>query len=67
MTNENRNGAGERYAYDLLNRQTYVKTPDGKEQENLYDGEGLRAGLTENGKRCNKIVIDSRCLNKYIR
>ena len=36
--------------YDLLNRQMYVKTLDGKEQENLYDGEGLQAGLKENGK-----------------
>ena len=24
---------------------------DGREQENFYDGENLRAGLTENGKR----------------
>ena len=39
------------YHYDLLSRQTYVKTLDGKEQENFYDGEGLRAGLTENGKK----------------
>ena len=38
------------YHYDLLNRQIYVRTLNGKEQENLYDGEGLRAGLTENGK-----------------
>ena len=30
--------------------QTYIKTLDGKEQENFYDGESLRAGLTENGK-----------------
>jgi len=36
--------------YDLLNRQTHVRTPDGREQKNFYDGEGLRAGLTENGK-----------------
>ncbi len=33
-----------------MNRQTYVKTFDGREQENLYDGEGLRAGLSESGK-----------------
>ena len=38
------------YQYDLLNRQIHVRTLDGKEQENLYDGEGLRAGLKENGK-----------------
>ena len=38
------------YQYDLLNRQIHVKMPDGREQENFYDGEGLRAGLKENGK-----------------
>ena len=38
------------YQYDLLNRQIYVRMPDGREQENLYDGEGLRAGIKENGK-----------------
>ena len=26
------------YHYDLLNCQTYVRTLDGKEQENFYDG-----------------------------
>ena len=35
------------YRYDLLNRQTHVQLPDGRVQENLYDGEGLRAGLKE--------------------
>lgn len=39
------------YRYDLLNHQIYVRTLDGKEQENLYDGEGLWAGLTENGRK----------------
>ena len=38
------------YRYDLLNRQTHVKLPDGHIQENLYDGEGLRAGLKESNK-----------------
>ena len=38
------------YQYDLLNRQIYVKTLDGREQENCYDGEGLRAGIKENGR-----------------
>ena len=38
------------YRYDLLNRQTHVYLPDGREQENLYDGEGLRAGLKESSK-----------------
>ena len=36
--------------YDLLNRQTSVQMPDGRVQENLYDGEGLRAGIRECGK-----------------
>ncbi len=38
------------YRYDLLNRQTYVKMLEGREQENFYDGEGLRAGISESGK-----------------
>lgn len=38
------------YQYDLLNRQTSVQMPDGRVQENLYDGEGLRAGIRECGK-----------------
>ena len=36
--------------YDLLNRQTHVHLPDGREQENLYDGDGLRAGLKESNR-----------------
>ena len=28
-----------------------MKTLDGREQENFYDGEGLRAGMTENGRK----------------
>ena len=48
---EEEEGRRSEYRYDLLNRQIYVKTLDGREQENFYDGEGLRAGLTENGKR----------------
>ena len=51
LVSEEEEGRKSEYRYDLLNRQTYVKTLDGREQENLYDGEGLRAGLTENGKR----------------
>ena len=34
------------YRYDLLNWQEKIWTSDGREQENLYDGEGLRAGRT---------------------
>ncbi len=48
---EEEEGRRSEYRYDLLNRQIYVKTLDGREQENFYDGENLRAGLTENGKR----------------
>ena len=51
IISEEQNGRTSEYRYDLLNRQTYVRTLDGKEQENFYDGEGLRAGLTENGKK----------------
>ena len=51
IISEEKEGRKSEYRYDLLNRLTYVKTLDGKEQENLYDGEGLRAGLTENGKK----------------
>ena len=51
IISEEEEGRKSEYRYDLLNRQIYVKTLDGKEQENSYDGEGLRAGITENGKR----------------
>ena len=51
IISEEQNGRTSEYRYDLLSRQTYVRTLDGKEQENFYDGEGLRAGLTENGKK----------------
>ncbi|MCM1225340.1 MAG: hypothetical protein NC548_63925 [Lachnospiraceae bacterium] len=51
IISEEEEGRRSEYRYDLLNRQIYVRTPDGKEQENLYDGEGLRAGLVENGKK----------------
>ena len=51
IISEEQNGRTSEYRYDLLNRQTYVKTLDGKIQENSYDGEDMRAGLTEDGKR----------------
>ena len=51
IISEEEEGRRSEYRYDLLNRQIYVKTLDGREQENFYDGENLRAGLTENGKR----------------
>ena len=37
------------YHYDLLNRQQSITLPDGRKQEALYDGEGLRAGVRESG------------------
>ncbi|MDE5907728.1 MAG: hypothetical protein K2H52_03125 [Lachnospiraceae bacterium] len=50
------------YHYDLLNRQIYVRTLNGKEQENLYDGEGLRAGLKENGKASTFLFYNGEIL-----
>ena len=41
MVSEEEEGRKGEYLYDLLNRQTYVKTLDGKEQENFYDGESV--------------------------
>ncbi|MCM1424622.1 MAG: RHS repeat-associated core domain-containing protein [bacterium] len=58
MISEEEEGRKSEYRYDLLNRQIYVRTPDGREQENLYDGEGLRAGLAENGKRTTFLYHD---------
>ena len=77
MSNEDRNGTGERYAYGLcgnrLLKEQYsgssVDVTEGyhynernEQTEHIsaggftayrYDREGLRAGLTENRKRCN--------------
>ena len=39
IISEEQNGRTSEYRYDLLNRQTNVRTLDGKEQENFYDGE----------------------------
>ena len=50
------------YQYDLLNRQVKVWTSDGREQENLYDGEGLRAGLRENGKGSSFLFYNGEIL-----
>ncbi len=52
------------YCYDAMHLQTYVKTLDGKEQENFYDGEGLRAGLTENGKRTTFLFHNGEILTE---
>ena len=50
LISEKEGGKTTSYQYDLLNRQEKIWTSDGREQENLYDGEGLRAGLREKGK-----------------
>ncbi len=50
------------YQYDLLNRQTHVTMPDGREQENFYDGEGLRAGVKENGKAATFLFLNGEIL-----
>ena len=57
-------GKKSEYRYDLLNRQTYVRTLDGREQEDLYDGEGLRAGLKENGKKSVFLFHDGEILSE---
>ena len=41
-----------RFGYDSRNRQTKVSSSDGRSQENMYDAEGLRCGVKENGKLC---------------
>lgn len=50
------------YQYDLLNRQTFVRMPDGREQENFYDGEGLRAGLSEDGKASTFLFLNGEII-----
>ena len=64
IISEEKEGRKSEYRYDLLNRQTYVKTLDGKEQENFYDGEGLRAGLTENGKKTTFLFHNGEILTE---
>ncbi len=41
-----------------------MKTLEGKEQENSYDGEGLRAGLTENGKKITFLYHNGEILTE---
>lgn len=64
IISEEEEGRKSEYHYDLLNRQNYVKTLDGKEQENSYDGEGLRAGLTENGKKTTFLYHNGEILTE---
>lgn len=61
---EEEGGKKSEYQYDLLNRQIYVKTLDGKEQENFYDGEGLRAELKENGKASTFLFYNGEILTE---
>ena len=46
---EEEGGKKKEYGYDALNRLARVRTADGRVWENLYDGEGLRAGIRGNG------------------
>ena len=41
-----------------------MKTLDGKEQENFYDGEGLRAGLIENGRKMTFLYHNGEILTE---
>lgn len=65
IISEEEEGRRSEYRYDLLNRQTYVKTLEGREQENLYDGENLRAGLTENGKKTTFLYHNGEILTEF--
>ncbi len=46
---EEEGGKKKEYGYDALNRLARVRTADGRVWENLYDGEGLRAGTRGDG------------------
>ena len=65
IISEEEEGRKSEYRYDLLNRQTYVRTLDGREQENSYDGEGLRAGITENGKKTTFLYHNGEILTEF--
>ena len=39
-----------RFRYNSKNQQTRVESEDGRVQENLYDAEGLRHGMREDGQ-----------------
>ena len=54
------------YQYDLLNRQAKVRISDGREQENLYDGEGMRAGLRRNGKESTFLFYNGESLQSVM-
>ncbi len=65
IISEEEEGRKSEYRYDLLNRQIYLKTLEGKEQKNSYDGEGLRAGLTENGKKTTFLYHNGEILTEF--
>ena len=46
---EEEGGKKKEYGYDALNRLARVRTADVRVWENLYDGEGLRAGIRGDG------------------
>ncbi|WP_333651505.1 RHS repeat-associated core domain-containing protein [Lacrimispora sp.] len=50
------------YGYSLFNHQSYVKTADGQTLESLYDGEGLRAGTIQNGKKSTFLYYNGELL-----
>ncbi len=62
LISEKEGGKETAYGYDLLNRQITVSLPDGRKQENLYDGENLRAGLMENGKKTTFLFYNGEIL-----
>ena len=59
IISEEEEGRRSEYRYDLLNRQIYVKTLDGKEQENFYDGESapIRRHIRGTGLSCVRTLV----------
>ena len=57
---------GERqYLYDIENRQIRVLSGGKEIQEDRYDGEGMRAGLTVNGKKSTFLYADQRLYAEF--
>ena len=57
---------GERqYLYDTENRQIRVLSGGKEIQEDRYDGEGMRAGLTVNGKKSTFLYADQRLYAEF--
>ncbi len=58
---------GERqYLYDAENRQIRVLSGGKEIQENRYDGEGMRAGLTVNGKKSTFLYGDGDLYAEFV-